>query len=56
MNLDNQRLFDIKRLLSAYYHELDKADTISDCLHIKGEIDKLENEERQILARCKVEV
>ena len=54
MNLDNQRLSEIKMLLSAYYHELDKSDSISDCLKIQGHIDELEKEEKQILKRCDV--
>jgi len=56
MNLENQRLKEIKEMLVVYYHELDKADTISDCLTIKNHIDKLETEEKQILTRAGVEI
>lgn len=55
MNLDNQRLREIKIYLNAYYKELDKADSISDCLLIQSHIDELETEEKSILERCKVE-
>ena len=54
LNLDNQRLKEIKEMLSAYYHELDKSDSISDCLLIQDHIDKLETEEKEILQRCDV--
>jgi hypothetical protein len=54
MNLDNQRLKEIKEMLSVYYKELDKSDSISDCLQIQEHIDKLELEEKQILERCDV--
>lgn len=54
MNLDNQRLKEIKEMLSVYYHELDKSDSISDCLLIQDHIDKLETEEKEILQRCDV--
>lgn len=54
MNLDNQRLKEIKEMLSVYYKELDKSDTISDCLQIQAHIDRLEHEEKQILQRCDV--
>lgn len=54
LNQDNQRLKEIKEMLSVYYYELDKSDSISDCLKLQEHIDKLENEEKQILARCDV--
>lgn len=54
MNLDNQRLKEIKEMLSVYYHELNKSDSISDCLMIQNHIDELETEEKQILERCDV--
>jgi len=54
MNLDNQRLKEIKEMLSAYYHELNKSDSITECLQIQAHIDKLEQEEKQILKRCDV--
>ena len=54
MNLDNERLKEIKLMLSIYYHELDKSESISDCLLIQGHIDRLENEEKEILKRCDV--
>ena len=54
MNLDNQRLNEIKIMLSAYYHELKKTDSISESLQIQEHIDALEEEEKQILERCDV--
>lgn len=54
MNQDNQRLKEIKEMLSVYYYELDKSDSISDCLKLQEHIDALELEEKQILARCDV--
>ena len=56
MNLDNERLRDIQRFKAVYGKELDKADTIEDCLILQGKIDELENEEKQILERFKVEI
>ena len=53
MNLDNQRLQEIKEMLSIYYSELNKADSISEC-QIKAHIDELEKEEKEILKRCDV--
>ena len=54
MNSDNQRLQEIKQFLSAYYYELNKSDSIEECLMIQEHIDALEKEEKEILARCDV--
>jgi len=54
MNLDNQRLKQVKEMLSVYYKELNKSDSIADCLQIQAHIDELEKEEKQILKRCDV--
>jgi len=54
MNLDNQRLMEIKQFLSVYYHELSKSDSISECLQLQEHIDALEEEQKQILERCDV--
>lgn len=54
MNQDNQRLKEIKEMLSAYYNELKKTDSISESLQLQGHIDALEEEEKQILKRCDV--
>ena len=54
MNLDNQRLMEIKQMLSAYYNELKKTDSISESLVLQGHIDELEKEEREILERYDV--
>ena len=54
MNLDNQRLMEIKQMLSVYYCELKKTDSISESLVLQGHIDELEEEEKEILARCDV--
>ena len=51
MNADNQRLKDIQRFKNAYEHELDKSETITDCLRIQGYIDDLDKEEKEILSR-----
>ena len=51
MNQDNQRLKEIKEMLSAYYNELKKTDSISESLQIQAHIDALEKEEKQILER-----
>ena len=54
MNLDNQRLLEIKLMLSAYYNELKHSDSISECLQIQEHIDELEKEETEILERFDV--
>lgn len=56
MNMDNQRLKDIQIFKKIYYRELDKANTISDCLTIQAHIDELETEEKEILSRCDVRI
>ena len=52
MNLDNQRLVEIQLLLTGYYNELKKADSIEDSLKIMEHIDELETEQASILKRC----
>ena len=54
MNIDNQRLQDIKELKNAYNVLLDKSDTMEDCIHYQGKLDELEKEEKQILKRFDV--
>lgn len=54
MNLDNQRLKDIKELKNAYNVLISKSDTIKDCIHYQNKIDELEVEEKQILERFDV--
>ena len=54
MNMDNQRLREIQKMLSVYHHELKKTDSISESLQLQGHIDKLEKEEQEILKRCDV--
>lgn len=51
MNIDNQRLREIQQFKNAYYRELDKSETVTDCLRIQCYIDDLEREEREILER-----
>ena len=51
MNQDNQRLREIQELKNGYYHELDRSESISDCLLIQGHINKLVQEEKEILKR-----
>ena len=54
MNVDNNRLKDIQVFKAAYYKELEKADTISDCLMLEHKINELEAEELEILKRFDV--
>ena len=54
MNVDNERLKDIQVFKAAYYKELEKADTISDCLMLEHKINELEAEELEILKRFDV--
>lgn len=54
MNVDNERLKDIQIYKNAYSKELEKAETIEDCLNIQNKIDELETEEKDILARFDV--
>jgi len=56
MNLDNRRLLEIQKEKRLFKSLLDKADTISDCLTYQGKLDILENEEKDILKRCDVEI
>ena len=51
MNKDNTRLREIQQFKSAYYHEMDKSESITDCLRIQTYIEELEREEKEILAR-----
>lgn len=41
-------------MLSAYYTELNKTDSISESLQIQEHIEALEKEEKEILTRCDV--
>jgi len=54
MNLDNRRLLEIRQEKLVWQDQLNKADSISDCLAYKGKLEILENEEREILKRCDV--
>ena len=54
MNLDNRRLIEIQQEKMVWQDQLNKADSISDCLAYKGKLEILENEEREILKRCDV--
>ena len=56
MNQDNQRLREIQQFKSAYALEMDKSETLTDCLRIQKHIDELEKEEREILERIGVEI
>ena len=56
MNLDNQRLREIQESKNVYYNELDKSETISDCIRIQGYISELEKEEKEILERGGVKI
>lgn len=56
MNLDNRRLREVRQELLAYHQLLDGAETINDCLIYQGKIECLEREEKEILARCDVDV
>lgn len=54
MNLDNRRLLEIQNEKRVYYHLLDEAESISDCITYKSRLDLLEEEEKEILKRCDV--
>ena len=54
MNQDNQRLREIQQFKKIYYHELNKSDSISECLTLQEHIDTLEKEEKTILERSDV--
>ena len=54
MNIDNRRLFEIRREKIAYQRLLDESDKISDCLVYQGKLESLNKEEKQILARYDV--
>ena len=56
MNLDNQRLREIQELKHCYGLELDKSETINDCILIQGYIEELEREEKEILSRGGVSI
>ena len=48
---DNQRLKDIQQYKQAYAEEMDRAETIADCITIQKYIRDLEKEEKEILER-----
>lgn len=54
MNIDNRRLREIQREKRVYQDQLDKSESISDCLIFQGKIECLENEEKDILKRYDV--
>ena len=54
MNLDNRRLKEIRQEKRVWKDQLEKADSISDCLTYKGKLEILENEEKEILKRSDV--
>jgi len=56
MNIDNRRLKEIQAEKLVWQDQLNKSDSISDCLTFQGKIDILEKEERDILARCDVKL
>ena len=56
MNQDNRRLQEIQVFKNAYNHELDRSESITDCLRIQGYIDELEKEEKEILERGGVQI
>ena len=56
MNQDNQRLKEIQQFLTVYYKELERCDTITECLVLQDHIDELEKEQKQILERCDVKI
>lgn len=56
MNLDNRRLKEIQAEKQVWKDQLDKCETISDCLAYQGKIDILNEEEKQILKRSDVHV
>ena len=56
LNLDEQRLKEIQEYKRFYQMKLDEDNTELGVNLIKTKIEDLENEEKEILKRCKVEV
>lgn len=56
MNQDNRRLNEIQREKLVWQDQLDKAESMNDCLAYQGKIECLEKEEKEILKRCDVNV
>lgn len=54
MNIDNQRLKEIQRMLSVYHKRLHETDSIGESFQIQANIEELEKEEKQILKRYDV--
>ena len=56
MNPENRRLKEIQAEKLVWKDQLSKCESISDCLAYQGKIDILEEEEKQILRRCDIDV
>ena len=56
MNLDNQRLREIQEFKAFYNERLEDEPTELGIDLIQAKIVELENEEKEILKRCKVEI
>lgn len=54
MNIDNRRLREIQSEKRVYADQLEKAESIDECLIYQGKIESLEREEKQILERYDV--
>ena len=55
MNQDNRRLREIQKEKLVWQDQLNKAETMSECLAFGEKIDLLEEEEKEILKRMDVE-
>lgn len=56
MNPENRRLKEIQQEKIVWQDQLNKCETMSDCLAFQGKIDILEKEELEILKRSDVNV
>ena len=54
MNLDNQRLKEIKEFKTFYHAKLEQAETELEHDLLQIQLDKLDQEEKEILERCDV--
>lgn len=54
MNQDNQRLKEIQQLKKGYENKMLEAPTLSEAFEYQDKWNELEDEEKQILARCDV--
>ncbi|MBP5421604.1 MAG: hypothetical protein J6Y78_04075 [Paludibacteraceae bacterium] len=56
MNLDNRRLKEIQQYKKAYQDLMDKSLSITDIFDYEEKLQELQEEEKEILARCDVKI